>query len=469
MPNWMQATQPNRAQSLRSHLTGAQAGRCKWGITSPCAPVRCGSIQQYAIALSRWRLLSQIALACLGLCLLLGLLHPGAVHAQSPSTYTVQPGDTLGVIATRFGVALDALAAANGIADTNVIDVGQVLVIPGGESSGGVPAWPGETLDGLASRLGTTTEQLAALNQMEPSARLFPGQPVQIPPDATGDTALRFGAVSDVQLPGQIVQGRTGRLAVESSRPLSLTATWNSLPLGIQPLPESDGTQQFAFLPTPALLGPGLFPVEIGYQANSGQIISQTFSVFVGPGVYDSQLIELPDDKGGLLDPEFTQPEIEKLYALWAVADEPLRWTAPFTRPIGLEFPTTSPYGTRRSYNGGPYASYHSGQDFGAPAGITVTAPGDGIVVLAEPLNVRGNAVVIDHGAGVFTGYWHLSENFSTPGQVVKTGDPLGLVGTTGLSTGNHLHWELRIYGVSVDPLQFLDEGIGNWGTGTGK
>jgi murein DD-endopeptidase MepM/ murein hydrolase activator NlpD len=433
MLNWMQTTQLNKQKS-------------------PC-----------------WTLLAQIALACLGVCLLLGLLNPGTVSAQSPATYTVQPGDTLGVIATRLGVGLDALAAANGIVDVNVIEVGQVLVIPGGESGGGVPAWPGETLDELAARLGTTAEQLAALNQMEVSARLFPGQPVQIPPDATGDTTLRFGAVVHVRLPSQIVQGRTGRLAVESSRPLSLTAAWNSLPLGIQPAPGSDGSQQFAFLPTPALLGPGFFPVEIGYVSGSGAVISRTFSVLVSEGPYDSQLIELPDDKGGLLDPEFTQPEIEKLYALWAVADEPLRWTLPFSRPIGLEFPTTSPYGTRRSYNGGPYSSYHSGQDFGAPEGITVTAPGDGIVVLAEPLNVRGNAVVIDHGAGVFTGYWHLSENFVTAGQAVTVGDALGLVGTTGLSTGNHLHWEVRIYGVSVDPLQFLEEGIGDWGTGSGN
>ena len=78
--------------------------------------------------------------------------------------------------------------------------------------------------------------------------------------------------------------------------------------------------------------------------------------------------------------------------------------------------------------------------------------------MLAEPLQVRGNAVIIDHGRGVFTGYWHLSEIYVTVGQQVVPGQMIGLVGTTGLSTGAHLHWEFRIYGIAVDPLQFLDE-----------
>lgn len=411
---------------------------------------------------NRRSVLRGIFLAGLMVCLFFGLMGAARVQAQTPATYTVQPGDTLGVIATRFGVTLEALVAANGIADVNVISVGQVLVIPGADTLLPVAiAYPGDSLAGLAARVGTSVEQMAALNSMEGAARLFPGQPVRIPPGVTRDGALRFGAVTDVRLPGQIVQGRTGRLVVQSSRPLSLTATWNGLPLHFQPpYPSPDEQWQTAFLPTPALLGPGPFAVEIGYKTGSGTVISQTFSVLVVPGQYETQLLEMSQETIGLLDPQFTQPEIEKLYALWSVADSPLGWTEPFSRPIGLEYPTTSPYGTRRSYNGGPF-SYHAGQDFGAPAGVPVLAPADGVVVLAEALNVRGNAVVIDHGAGVFTGYWHLSEIFATPGQQVAVGDTLGLVGTTGLSTGNHLHWELRIYGVSVDPMQFLEERLG--------
>jgi murein DD-endopeptidase MepM/ murein hydrolase activator NlpD len=103
-------------------------------------------------------------------------------------------------------------------------------------------------------------------------------------------------------------------------------------------------------------------------------------------------------------------------------------------------------------------ASYHAGQDFGAPTGVAIFAPADGTVAMAEPLDVRGNVVILDHGRGIFTGYWHLSEIMVSPGQQVRTGDVLGLVGTTGLSTGAHLHWELRVYTIAVDPMQFLEE-----------
>ena len=73
------------------------------------------------------------------------------------------------------------------------------------------------------------------------------------------------------------------------------------------------------------------------------------------------------------------------------------------------------------------------------PAGTPVYAPADGVVMVAEPLAVRGNGVVIDHGWGVYTGLYHLSEIKVTPGQTVKQGDLIGLSGNTGLSTGAHL------------------------------
>ena len=80
-------------------------------------------------------------------------------------------------------------------------------------------------------------------------------------------------------------------------------------------------------------------------------------------------------------------------------------------------------------------------------------APADGKVVLAEPLQVRGQVVILDHGLGVMSGYWHLSQIDVTAGQFVEEGQVIGLVGNTGLSTGSHLHWEVRVGGVPVDPI----------------
>ena len=87
-------------------------------------------------------------------------------------------------------------------------------------------------------------------------------------------------------------------------------------------------------------------------------------------------------------------------------------------------------------------------------------AAASGTVVLADTLNVRGNAVVIDHGWGVYTGYWHQTEIYVQPGERVSTGQVIGTVGSTGRVTGAHLHWELWVNGVPVDPMQWVRQSL---------
>ncbi|MEJ2749296.1 MAG: M23 family metallopeptidase, partial [Anaerolineae bacterium] len=112
---------------------------------------------------------------------------------------------------------------------------------------------------------------------------------------------------------------------------------------------------------------------------------------------------------------------------------------------------------------GGPYNSSHEGTDFAAYGGTAVTAPAVGTIVLAEPLAARGGAVIIDHGLGEYSGYYHLSNIIAVPGQAVQLGDLIGEVGTTGLSTGNHLHWDFLVAGQWVDALAWLDQDMGCW------
>lgn len=403
-------------------------------------------------------------------CLLFGAMMVAPVQAQGQAeTYTVQSGDTLGLIADQFGLTVDELVAANGLQDANVLEIDQVLIIPKAGSTAPpsewtiIPAYPRQTLASLAAQYGLEVNQLAAYNKLRESTRLFPGQPIRIPTERVQAAGEPFGAVRIMGTSGAIEQGRTGVVQMQINRTVPVNVVWNGLPL---PLIPEDGTESdlanvwFAPVPVPALIGLGNYPLEIGYTAGSGMTLTRTLTVTVRDGGYDSQSIVLDDEKSGLLAPETTQAEEAKLAEIWGQVSPSLMWTGVFSRPIASEYATTSAFGTRRSYNGGPVSSYHAGQDFGAPQDVPVYTPGDGVVVLAEPLNVRGNAVIIDHGRGILTGYWHLNSIAVQPGQTVRTGELLGLVGTTGLSTGAHLHWELRIFGIAVDPMQFLRQNL---------
>jgi murein DD-endopeptidase MepM/ murein hydrolase activator NlpD len=98
----------------------------------------------------------------------------------------------------------------------------------------------------------------------------------------------------------------------------------------------------------------------------------------------------------------------------------------------------------------------HTGIDFGAPYGTPIHAAGDGVVVSAGPLGGYGNATVIDHGNGLATLYAHQSSMIVSAGQHVSRGQIIGYVGCTGLCTGPHLHFEVRVRGTPVDPMQYL-------------
>ncbi|MEA3459803.1 MAG: M23 family metallopeptidase, partial [Chloroflexota bacterium] len=181
-----------------------------------------------------------------------------------------------------------------------------------------------------------------------------------------------------------------------------------------------------------------------------------TRAVQVIAGEFPTEHIRFSPEVGKLLDPKLTKAENERMAEVFAAFSPEKLWKGPFAIPV--EGRITSPFGTRRSYEGGPVASYHGGVDYGAPEGTPVYAPEAGRVALAEELKVRGKAMVIDHGLGVMSSYWHLSEIDVRTGEEVEKGDLIGKVGTTGLSTASHLHWEMRVSGIAVDPLQWTHQ-----------
>ncbi len=121
----------------------------------------------------------------------------------------------------------------------------------------------------------------------------------------------------------------------------------------------------------------------------------------------------------------------------------------------------TSPYGFKRTtiYPGGKESvSVHNGEDYAIKIGTPIFSDASGRVILAENRIVTGNTVIVEHLPGVITLYYHLNSLAVVNNELLKVGDKIGEVGTTGFSTGPHLHWELRFSTVPVDPKQFINK-----------
>ena len=322
---------------------------------------------------------------------------PGA-HA---ATYTIQPGDTLAAIAGRFGMATGELVSLNRITNPDRIIAGQVLRV--GSASAAIPALPS----------GGPLERV----------QFWPWPPAQ---------------------------GQTLAVWLETREPMTLGVTFDG-----RAYPVVTGDRRgWALIPIPPLIEAGIKTLEI----EAGDTRSR-LPVPIAAGAFPSVNIPAEVSQPILSQAKVVRAETARMDELFG-GFTPNGWTARarFLPPLEGDFPRTSPYGSRRTYGNSPTITAHAGEDFSAAAGTPVDAPAEGTVVLAEPLFVRGNAVVLDHGGGVYTGYWHLSELNVQPGEQVAAGERLGAVGSTGLSTGAHLHWEMRVGGLPVDPLQWLAE-----------
>lgn len=376
--------------------------------------------------------------------------------------YIVQPGDTLYSVAQRFNTTVETIVSANNIDDASVIDVGQRLVIPTIEAELAPspnlrantrvhPVRSGETLPSLAFWYGTTAWTLREVNGLNRWGLLWTGQKLTIPPSTAPHRGIS-GFPEVYADPAPAVQGQTMVIEVLGEGGLLVDGSFLDQDLFFV---KEDGVY-WALVGVDALTPPGGYPLALEVtELESGDLLTMMETFTVTGGSYSTYNIVVPADRQGLLDPTLAQREREKVNAVFAGVSEERLWAGTFEAPMAGELRTTAPFGQRRSYGGGPVTSYHTGHDYGADEGTPVLAPITGTVVLAEPLQVRGQVVILDHGLGVLSGFWHLSRIDVSEGQVVARGEAVGLVGNTGLSTGPHLHWEMRVRGVPVDPLQW--------------
>jgi murein DD-endopeptidase MepM/ murein hydrolase activator NlpD len=173
---------------------------------------------------------------------------------------------------------------------------------------------------------------------------------------------------------------------------------------------------------------------------------------------YPIEYITLPPGQIESIPAADVQAEINIRASTFARFTPEKLWSGPFILPSAG--PISAPFGSGRSYNGAPVSNHHTGTDFAADEGSPVVAAARGRVAFAGYLATRGNSVILDHGAGVFTGYHHMSRIDVAPGAELGQGQVVGGVGMTGLATGPHLHWELIVGGVNVDPVFWTYAGV---------
>jgi murein DD-endopeptidase MepM/ murein hydrolase activator NlpD len=209
-----------------------------------------------------------------------------------------------------------------------------------------------------------------------------------------------------------------------------------------------------ALLPTTPLEKPGARLLQV---AGDGQV--QNLSVQVRDRDFPTQSIWLPPGK----DEEGTDAEFDRVDAFKALVTPEKFWDGKLLRPNSGEITTI--YGVRRYYNG-VFAQdyYHRGVDYAGAYGSPVVAPAAGRVSLvgreSQGFKIHGNVVGIDHGQGVASILMHLSRIDVQEGDVVKAGQVIGALGSTGAATGPHLHWGLYVHGQSVDPVPWRLQGV---------
>lgn len=140
----------------------------------------------------------------------------------------------------------------------------------------------------------------------------------------------------------------------------------------------------------------------------------------------------------------------QKIPPIKRISDSTIYWEKPFIHPV--EGRITTQFGMKRYVNDAKTPTRHSGIDIAAPGGTPIKASNAGRVVFAEYLQLTGNTVVIEHGFGLKTWYYHMSEIDVSVNDMLKQGDIIGKVGTTGFSTGNHLHFAMSVNNVFVNP-----------------
>ena len=317
--------------------------------------------------------------------------------------HTVQSGETLSAIGLRYNQTIDALAKANNLRDPSLLNIGQRLIVPGIQ----------------LPRLTLELPEIVTAFSIDP---------------------LIFEA------------GRSGRIELITSEPVTVDGQFLGRELRL--IERDGGLRHSILLGIPMFTEKNVYPLSFELMDQASQQYAVAAAVQVMSGGYGRQTLTIDDSD--LLAPAVEEEETALLTSL-TERFTPLRyWAQSLSLPAAA--PINAVFGTLRSYNGSPFDRYHGGVDFAGAPGTAVLAAADGMVVMVDRLQIRGNTTLIDHGWGLYTLYAHQDETLIEAGAEVTSGQMIGTIGSTGRSTGPHLHWETWLNGVNIDPMQWVQE-----------
>ena len=255
----------------------------------------------------------------------------------------------------------------------------------------------------------------------------------------------------------QVAQGRTLALFLQADEPLSdIEGRLFDRKVTFYPVDSESLYRSFVGVSVTAIVQN--YPLTVKAIDSVGNEAAQTFEVEVTKTTFarGGYITLSPQKQRIMMDRSKGKEDNAKRAAAYAEADHEVEqlWEGIFIRPT--EGRLTSPFGKYREYNTG-VRRHHYGTDIANVVGTHIYASNSGIVTLADRLHIYGNAVILNHGQGVSTSYNHLSEIHVKVGERVEKGQRIGLMGSTGQSTGSHLHWGMVVNGVAVAPEEWTE------------
>lgn len=326
---------------------------------------------------------------------------------------------------------------------------GAAWLAQAGEESGNPPAAVRAAFD--ASRTVTATATATAAAGTAEAAELS----TEVPPATNPRTAAMVLATAPtIELEPDPV-GTGEAILVSVVAPGAVAATLRFRGEAVPLMPEGDLFWAVVGVPVTAVPGRAVLSIETRTASGAAlDVIERGYEIVAVARPVDA--LQLPEEMvTTLLAPEVVEEEARLRAQQLSTYDGPPRWRVPFRLPApGV---ITTEFGSARSVNHGPIGDPHTGADVANALGTPVIAAAPGRVSWVGEMPIRGRSVIIDHGAGVLSGYHHLDGVEVAVGALVEAGEVIGSIGSTGLSTGPHLHWELTVWGINVDPLTWTE------------